>query len=53
MKYILSFAPSVALITYHDAWGSIECPVLLCISALVCVIIKTKRDEQAKKKRTK
>ena len=51
MKYILAFVPSVALIAYHNAWGSVECPILLCISALVCIIIKSKRDEQSEKKR--
>lgn len=52
MKYVLAFVPSVALIIYHDAWGSVECPVLLCLSALACAIIKTKSNEQGKKKGT-
>lgn len=49
MKYIAIMAVPVALIAYHDAWGSIECPLLLCLGALVCVIIKSKRDERKKK----
>jgi len=52
MRYILVMAPFVALIAYHNAWSSIECPLLLSIGALVCVAIKVKRDEQRKKKAT-
>ena len=52
MKYLLTFCPAVGLIAYHGAWGSVECPFLLSIAALVCVIIKTNKDEQRKKKRT-
>lgn len=52
MKYILTMAPFVALIIYHDAWGSIECPLLLSIGVLACIIIKTKSNEQSKKEGT-
>ena len=52
MKYILAVSPSVALIAYHNAWSSVECPLLLSISALVCIILKSRINEQSKKKGT-
>ena len=52
MKYLLTFCPAVGLIAYHGAWGSVECPLLLSIAVLVCIIIKTHNDEQREKKRT-
>ena len=52
MKYLLTFCPAVGLIAYHGAWRSVECPLLLSIAVLVCVIIKSESDEQRKKKRT-
>lgn len=53
MKYIITIAVALAVIAYHGAWGSVECPFLLSMSALVCVIIKSKSDEQRKKKSIK
>ena len=50
MKYLLTIAVALGLIAYHGARGSVECPLLLSIAALVCIIIKTKKDEQRKKK---
>lgn len=50
MKYLLTIAVALGLIAYHGAWGSVECPLLLSIAALVCVTIKTKSNEQRKKK---
>jgi hypothetical protein len=52
MKYLLPISVALALIAYHGAWGSVECPLLLSIAALVCATIKTKENEQGKKKRT-
>ena len=53
MRYIFVIVPFVAMIAYHVAWNSIECPLLLSIAALICVTIKVKSDEQRKKKTTK
>lgn len=53
MKYLLTICLAVGLIAYHDAWGSVECPLLLSIAALVCVIIKSNSNEQREKKRVK
>ena len=50
MKYLPPIAVALAVIAYHGAWGSVECPLLLSIAALVCVIIKTKENERKKKK---
>ena len=50
MKYLLPIAVALAVIAYHGAWGSVECPLLLSIAALVCVTIKTKENERKKKK---
>lgn len=52
MKYLLPIAVALCVIAYHGAWGSVECPLLLSIAALVCVIIKNKENEQRKKKGT-
>ena len=52
MKYLLTFAVALAVIAYHGAWGSVECPLLLSIAVLVCVIIKSKSNERKKKKGT-
>lgn len=49
VKYILTFVPFVALIAVHDAWRSFECPLLLSVAVLVCIIIKNKSNEQSKK----
>lgn len=51
MKYLLTFCPAVGIIAYHGAWRSIECPLLLSLAVLICIIIKTQKDEQGKKKR--
>ena len=53
MKYLPPIAVALAVIAYHGAWGSVECPLLLSIAALVCVIIKSKSNEQRKKKDSK
>lgn len=50
MKYLLPIAVALAVIAYHGAWGSVECPLLLSVAALVCVTIKTKENERKKKK---
>lgn len=50
MKYLLPIAVALALIAYHGAWGSVECPLLLSIAALVCATIKTKENERKEKK---
>lgn len=52
-KFILTYVTAGVLITYHGAWRSIECPLLLAFATLVCIIIKTKSNEQGKKKGTK
>lgn len=52
MKYILTLAPIIGLIAWHDAWQSIECPLLLSAGLLVCLTIKSKSNEQRKKKGT-
>lgn len=52
MKYLLPIAVALAIIAYHGAWGSVECPLLLSVAALVCVIIKSNSNEQRKKKGT-
>jgi len=49
MKYLLTFVPFLALIAVHDAWRSFECPLLLNVAVLVCIIIKNKSNEQSKK----
>ena len=48
VKYILTFVPFVALIAVHGAWHSFECPLLLSVAVLVCIIIKNKSNEQSK-----
>lgn len=50
MKYLLTIAVALGIIAYHGAWGSVECPLLLSIAALVCVILKAKSNEQRQKK---
>jgi hypothetical protein len=50
MKYLLTIAVALAVIAYHGAWWSVECPLLLSIAVLVCVIIKSESDEQREKK---
>lgn len=50
MKYVIVIAVSFGLIAWHDAWGSIECPLLISLGALICVMLKVKSDEQRKKK---
>lgn len=52
MKYILTFVPIIGIIAWHDAWQSIECPLLLAVGLLVCLTIKTKSNEQREKKGT-
>ena len=52
MKYLLPIAVALGIIAYHGAWGSVECPLLLSIAALVCLTIKTKENEQRKTKGT-
>lgn len=50
MKYLLTISATVGVIAYHGAWGSVECPLLLSIAVLACVIIKSESDEQREKK---
>lgn len=52
MRYILTLIPFVGLIALHDAWHSFEFPLLLSVWVLVCIIIKSKSNEQRKKKRS-
>lgn len=51
MQYLLTIAVALAVIAYHGAWGSVECPLLLSIAALVCIILKVRSDEQANRKK--
>lgn len=51
MRYLLVFVPALALIAFHNAWQSIECPLLLGFATLACIIIKSKKDEQRQKKK--
>lgn len=48
--FILIYIAAGALISYHGAWRSIECPLLLALATLICIIIKSKSNEQGKKK---
>lgn len=50
MKYIIAIGVPVALVACHNAWSSVECPLLLSLGALVCVILKVRSNEQRKKK---
>lgn len=50
MKYIIATLPFIGLIWMHDAWRSFECPLMLSIATLICFIIKSKSNEQGKKK---
>lgn len=51
MKYIIAVAPFLGLIAIHNAWRSFECPLLLSVAVLVCIIIKNKQsNEQGEKK---
>lgn len=50
VKYLLTFLPFLALIAAHDAWRSFECPLLVSVAVLVCIMIKCKSNEQSKKK---
>ncbi len=50
MKYLLTISAAVGLIAYHNAWQTIECPLLIIMAVLVCIIIKTKSNEQRQKK---
>ena len=52
MKYILALGVPVALVAYHNAWSSIECPLLIGFGVLICIILKVKSNEQTKKERT-
>ena len=52
MKYIIAVAPFIGLIAAHNAWRSFEFPLLMSVAVLVCIIIKSKSNEQGKKKRT-
>lgn len=52
MKYLLTISATVGLIAYHNAWQTIECPLMIIMAVLVCIIIKSNKDEQRKKKRT-
>lgn len=51
MRYLTVYVSALALIALHNAWQSIECPLLLGFATLVCIMIKSKRDEQRKKKK--
>ena len=44
MKYLLTFCPFVGLIAWHGAWRSFECPLLLSVAVLVCIMIKVRSD---------
>lgn len=50
VKYILTFLPFLTIIALHNAWRSFECPLLLSLAVLVCIIIKSKSNEQREKK---
>lgn len=51
MRYLLTFMPFLAIIAVHGAWRSFECPLLLSVAVLVCIIIKNKQsNEQGEKK---
>lgn len=52
VRYLVTLVPFVAIIAVHDAWRTIECPVLLSFWVLICFIIKntSKSNEQEKKK---
>lgn len=52
MKYILAMSPFVGIVAWHHAWQSIECPLLIAVGLLVCLTIKSKSNEQGKKKGT-
>lgn len=51
MKYIIAVAPFIGLIAAHNAWRSFEFPLLMSVAVLVCIIIKSKSNEQRKKKK--
>lgn len=53
MRYIFAVLPFAGIIALHDAWQSIECPLLLAAAGLVCIIIKINKHEQNKKESTK
>lgn len=50
MRRLAVFLSALSLIAIHDAWQSFECPLLLSVATLVCIMIKSKKDEQKKKK---
>lgn len=49
MKYIIAVAPFVGLVAIHNAWRSFEFPLLMSVAVLVCIIIKSKSNEQGQK----
>jgi hypothetical protein len=51
MDKLAVYASALTLIAYHNAWQSFECPLLLSLATLVCIMIKSKKDEQRKKKK--
>lgn len=51
MKYVIAAAPFIGLIAIHNAWRSFECPLLLSMAVLACIIIKVKSNEQRQKKK--
>ena len=48
---IIAVAPFVVLVAIHNAWRSFEFPLLMSVAVLVCIIIKSKSNEQRKKKK--
>lgn len=52
MKYVLAIGVPVGLVAYHGTWWSIECPLLISIGVLICIILKVKSNEQRQKKGT-
>lgn len=50
MKYLIAIGVPVALVACHNAWSSVECPLLLSLGALACIILKVRSNEQANRK---
>ena len=51
IEYIIAVAPFIGLVAIHNAWRSFEFPLLMSVAVLVCIIIKSKSNEQRKKKK--
>lgn len=47
------FLSALTLIAIHNAWQSFECPLLLSVATLVCIMIKSKKMNRERRNELK